>query len=62
MHGSIKVLCWTVSTIQPDRDALLRGQTAFFLCVWVGKKGSGNPSVEILCDRIARNWRVLMKR
>ena len=35
-----------------------RGQTTFFLCVWVGKKGSGKPSIEILCDRIARNWRV----
>ena len=33
-----------------------RGQTAFFFCVWVGKKGSGNPSIEILCDKIARNW------
>ena len=34
----------------------------FFFCVWVGKKGSGNSSIEILCDRIARNWWVLTKR
>ena len=30
------------------------GQTTFFFCVWLGKKRSGNPSIEILCDGIAR--------
>jgi len=40
-----------------------RGQTpAFSLLCWVREKGSGYPSIEILCDRITRNWRVLTKR
>jgi len=30
-----------------------------FFCVGIGEKGSGYPSIEILCDRIARNWWVL---
>jgi len=41
---------------------VLCGQTAFSLLCWVGGKGSGYSSIEILCDRIARNWRVLTKR
>ena len=32
----------------------------FFPCVGLGGKGSGYPSIEILCNRIARNWQVLM--
>ena len=35
-------------------ELVSHGQTAFFPSCWVGEKGSGCPSIEILCDKIAR--------